>query len=75
MFLSLGQEELMELRLPTSARAAYIGLVNSTSNTLADVLYKSASGTMAHSWVQTFDSELEAFEAYCKIYPDNSLFN
>jgi nicotinate phosphoribosyltransferase len=56
------------------ARAAYIGLVNSTSNTLADVLFKiPASGTMAHSWVQMFDTELEAFETYCKIYPDNSL--
>lgn len=56
------------------ARAAYIGLVNSTSNTLADVLYGiPASGTMAHSWVQMFDTELEAFETYCKMYPNNSL--
>ena len=56
------------------ARAAYIGLVNSTSNTLADVLFGiPASGTMAHSWVQMFDTELEAFETYCKMYPNNSL--
>jgi nicotinate phosphoribosyltransferase len=56
------------------ARAAYIGLVTSTSNTLADVLYGiPASGTMAHSWVQMFDTELEAFETYCKMYPNNSL--
>jgi nicotinate phosphoribosyltransferase len=53
------------------ARAAYIGGVSSTSNTLADRLFKApATGTMAHSWVQMFPSELEAFKNYCKVYPD-----
>lgn len=33
-----------------------------------------ASGTMAHSWVQSFDNEYEAFKAYAEIYPNNSLF-
>jgi nicotinate phosphoribosyltransferase len=33
-----------------------------------------ATGTMAHSWVQSFGSELEAFEAYARIYPGNSIF-
>jgi nicotinate phosphoribosyltransferase len=52
------------------ARAAYIGGCAGTSCTLADELYGvPASGTMAHSWVQMFDSEYEAFLTYCKLYP------
>ena len=47
------------------ARAAYIGGCKGTACTLT------AGGTMAHSWVQMFDSEYEAFKAYCEIYPDN----
>lgn len=54
------------------ARAAYIAGCVGTSNVLCDVLYDiPASGTMAHSWVQNFDSEYEAFKAYAEIYPDN----
>lgn len=56
------------------ARAAYIAGVIGTSNTLTDRLFHvPATGTMAHSWVQMFDSELEAFRKYCEIYPDNAL--
>ena len=52
------------------ARAAYIGGCAGTACTLTDELYGvPAGGTMAHSWVQMFDSEYEAFEAYCKLYP------
>lgn len=55
------------------ARAAYIGGVEGTSCALSDMLYNvPASGTMAHSWVQMFDSEYEAFESYCKMYPNNT---
>ena len=55
------------------ARAAYIGGCHSTSNTLADRDFGvNASGTMAHAWVQMFDTEYEAFEAYCRIYPNNA---
>lgn len=54
------------------ARAAYIGGCKGTACTLTDELYGvPAGGTMAHSWVQMFDSEYEAFKAYCEIYPDN----
>lgn len=56
------------------ARSAYIAGASSTSNTLADVLFGiPAVGTMAHSWVQVFDSEYEAFKAYCEIYPNSTV--
>ncbi len=52
------------------ARAAYIGGCNSTACTIADEAYGvPAGGTMAHSWVQMFDTEYEAFRTYCEIYP------
>ncbi len=55
------------------ARAAYIGGVNGTACTISDQIYGVyAGGTMAHAWVQMFDSEYEAFKAYCEIYPTNA---
>ena len=54
------------------ARAAYIAGCTGTACVMADELYGVPStGTMAHSWVQMFDSELEAFEEYCRVYPDS----
>lgn len=54
------------------ARAAYIGGVTGTACTISDVMFGvPALGTMAHSWVQAFDSEYEAFKAYAETYPDN----
>lgn len=56
------------------ARAAYIGGCVGTACTLSDQLYGiPAGGTMAHSWVQMFPSQLEAFKAYCRIYPTNAV--
>lgn len=53
------------------ARAAYIGGCTGTACTLSDKLYDvPAGGTMAHSWVQMFDSEYEAFTTYCRLYPN-----
>lgn len=53
-------------------RAAYIGGCSSSANVLADREYGiPAVGTMAHSWVQVFDSEYEAFKSYAELYPDN----
>ncbi len=52
------------------ARAAYIGGCHGTACTLSDKLYGiPAGGTMAHAWVQMFDTEYEAFAAYCNLYP------
>lgn len=54
------------------ARAAYIGGCCGTACTISDRDFSvKALGTMAHSWIQLFDTELEAFRAYAKIYPDS----
>lgn len=54
------------------ARAAYIGGVCGTACTISDKMFSvPALGTMAHSWVQSFDSEYDAFVAYAESYPDN----
>ena len=53
------------------SRAAYIGGCVSTSNTMMERdMGIPASGTMAHSWVQSFDSEYDAFKTYAQTYPD-----
>ncbi len=55
------------------ARAAYIGGCGATACTIVDREYGvPATGTMAHSWVQMFDTEYEAFKTYCEIYPENA---
>lgn len=54
------------------ARAAYIGGVEATATTVADEVFGiHATGTMAHSWVQYFDNEFEAFKTYAMVYPDH----
>ena len=55
------------------ARAAYIGGCNGTACTISDQLFGVyAGGTMAHAWVQMFDTEYEAFKTYCQMYPHNA---
>lgn len=54
------------------ARAAFIGGCVGTSNTIAGKMFDiPALGTMAHSWVQFYENEYEAFKAYAEVYPDN----
>ena len=55
------------------ARAAYIGGCHGTACTVSDQMFGGyAGGTMAHAWVQMFDSEYEAFKTYCQLYPHNA---
>ncbi len=56
------------------SRASIIGGCNGTSNVLAAQMFGiKAKGTHSHSWVLSFPSELEAFEAFARVYPDSCL--
>ncbi len=57
-----------------ASRASYIGGCASTSNVMAGKLFGiPVAGTHAHSWIMSFDHELEAFEAYAEAFPDNTI--
>ena len=57
-----------------ASKAAYIGGCNGTSNVLAGKMFGiPVLGTHSHSWVQKFETELEAFNAYAEVYPQNAL--
>lgn len=58
----------------SASRAAFIGGCSATSNTLAGKVFGiPVAGTMAHSWVMSFESELESFRAFAEIYPDHTI--
>ncbi|KKL10808.1 hypothetical protein LCGC14_2552110, partial [marine sediment metagenome] len=58
----------------SASRAAFIGGAAATSNTLAGKIFGiPVKGTMAHSWVMSFENELEAFEKYAEVYPDECI--
>lgn len=84
IWLASGRGKIMEFGLRraqgadgavSAARAAFVGGAYGTSNSLAGKIFGlPALGTMAHSWVMSFPSELEAFRAYAAIYPANAVF-
>jgi len=84
VWLATGKGSVMEFGLRraqgpdgamSATRAAYIGGVNGTSNTLAGKMFGiPVQGTMAHSWVMSFPSEEESFNAYAELYPNNAVF-
>ncbi|MDF2159275.1 nicotinate phosphoribosyltransferase [Algoriphagus sp. CAU 1675] len=58
-----------------ASRASYLGGCSSTSNVLAGKLFGiPVSGTHAHSWIMSFETELKAFEAYAEVFPDHCIF-
>jgi nicotinate phosphoribosyltransferase len=84
IWLAAGKSSVMEFGLRrahgpdgalSASRAAFIGGVSGTSNTLAGKIFGiPVMGTMAHAWIMSFDDEEKAFDAYASMYPDKTIF-
>ena len=73
LLLIFNHQSLVATKTNRIVRAAYIGGCAGTACTISDQLFGvPAGGTMAHAWVQMFDSEYEAFKTYCEVFPTNA---
>ncbi len=71
-FIDFGLRRAQGLGSIHASRATVIGGATSTSNVLAGKLYNiPVTGTIAHSWIQSFDDELESFRKYAEFNPDS----
>ncbi len=74
IFSEFGLRRAQGLGAIMASRASCIGGADSTSNTLAARIYGiPPSGTQAHSWIQSFNTELEAFRTYAEIHGDSTI--
>lgn len=74
MFSDFGLRRAQGFGSLHASRAACIGGAVSTSNVMAGKIFGiPVSGTQAHSWIQSFDDELDAFRAYSNVHPENTI--
>lgn len=74
LLIDFGMRRAQGLGAIHASRAAIIGGFNGTSNVYSAFQFGfDSSGTMAHSWIQTFDSELEAFREFARFNPDTAI--
>ena len=62
-----------EAAIDSSIYGIMAGCVGTSNVLAADMLNLKAMGTMAHSWIESYDNELDAFIAYARVYPDNCM--
>lgn len=75
MVIDFGLRRAQGLGGVHASRAAIIGGASASSNVYSAFTFGLVpSGTMAHSWIESFDSELQAFRTFAEIFPDNSIF-
>lgn len=74
LLIDFGLRRAQGLGAIHASRAAIIGGFNSSSNTYsANSFGFKSTGTMAHSWIQSFDKEIDAFREFVRLYPDSTI--
>lgn len=74
LLLEFGMRRAQGQAAISASRAAIVGGMDSTSNIYSTFKYDLiSSGTMAHSWIQSYDDELTAFREYVKTHPENCI--